>query len=286
MVLESLLGYEIKKPAELFGTGLFFSTIAVFLSSALFSHAPSMVVVTFMTIPSIYVLMNINSNKCEEEIGIHSFRELLHKNFDLVEMYLFLFLGMMVGVSFWFSVLPKDVVAVLFSEQLYNLQQIGVSTAYASVGMAASSSELFSLIAVNNLKLVILCAVLSFIFGSGAMFILSWNASVVGVAIGLLIVKLKAVGIATGAALAQGFATGIAYYILHLVPEVVAYFYAAIAGGFISLAMMKYRPFSHNSNKLLIISFALLGFAIVLIIIAAMIEVNISYPIQAGLKSL
>ena len=220
MIMDFLMGTEMKKPLHLFLVGVFLSSIAVFISLALFVHAPSMVVVTFMTLPAIYVFTNLLKQKSVQETKIHSISKLFEANADLAELYLLLFLGMSVGIAFWYSVLPQGMTEVLFSEQLFNLQQLGVSTGAAVPSASATTGDIFMLIAANNIKLVVLCAIMSFIFGAGALFILSWNASVVGVAVGILITKIKAAGASIPLAIAQGFSVGTAYYILHLVPEV------------------------------------------------------------------
>ena len=275
MIMDFLMNIEIKKPWHLFLVGLFISSISVFISVALFAHAPSMVVVTFMTLPAIYVFTNLLKKKSIQESKLHSIRKLFETNTDIAELYLFLFIGMAVGVAFWYSVLSKDVTQLLFSEQLYNLKQIGVPTG------SATSMDVFMTIAVNNVKLVVLCTIMSFIFGAGSLFILSWNASVVGVAVGLLIGRIKAAGTILPLAIAQGFTLGTAYYILHLIPEVVAYFYASVSGAFIASAMMRYKPFSSNSNRLIGVAMLLLGIAVTLILVGATIETQISHAIQA-----
>jgi len=278
MVLEFLIQYELKKPLHLFLTGVFFSSVSVMISAALFSHAPSMVVVAFMTLPLVYVFTDILKSESVREADTHDLKTLFFENIDLAKIYLYLFLGMVVGISVWFTILPKEILANIFSEQLYNLNQIGVTTGFAT------NPEVFTLIALNNIKLVLLCTLLSFVFSAGALFILSWNASVVGVAIGSLVSRLQATGQAAGIALAQGLGLGTAYYILHLVPEVVAYFYASVAGAFISSAMLRYEPFSKPSNRLMVIALALVCISIALILLGALVEIQISHQIQAALK--
>jgi uncharacterized membrane protein SpoIIM required for sporulation len=278
MVLEFLVGYELKKPPQLFLTGVFFSSVSVLVSAALFSHAPSMVVVAFMTLPMVYIFTGILREEAMHETESHELKVLVKENMDLAEIYLYLFLGMVVGVAIWFAVLPKPVISNLFSEQLYNLGQIGVPTGFAV------NPEVFSLIAINNIKLVVLCALLSFVFSAGALFVLSWNASVVGVAVGSVIYRLQEAGTASGVAVAQGITLGTAFYILHLVPEVLAYFFASVAGAFISSAMMRYEPFSKPSNRLVGIAVALLGVSIAFILLGAVIETYISHQIQLVLR--
>lgn len=282
MSLDFLLGLELRKPLHLFAIGIIFSSIAIFISSALFSHSPSMVVITFMTLPSVYVFTRFLNSKSEEETKAQDIKKLFKINTDIAELYLFLFLGMSVGITIWFSVLPYETLSLVFSEQIWNLEQLGVATGL--VTGSAINPDIFAIIAVNNIKLVLLCAIMSFIFGAGALFILSWNASVVGVAVGTLITKMRMDGISVFLATFKGFSIGTAYYLLHLVPEVVAYFYAAVAGAFISSAMMRYKPFSKSSNKLVGISLALIGVSVALILFAAVIEIQVSYVIQSALK--
>ena len=278
MVLEFLVGYELKKPLHLFLTGVFFSSVAVMISAGLFSHSPSMVVVAFMTLPLVYIFTGILRSEAMHESRANNLKDLLIENMDLAKIYLYLFLGMVVGIAMWFVILPQDVITNLFAEQLFNLGQIGVAT-----GLAVKT-EIFSLIALNNIKLVLLCTLLSFVFSSGALFILSWNASVVGVAVGSMMIRMQQAGSAAGVALAQGLGAGTLYYLLHLIPEVVAYFYASVAGAFISSAIMRYEPFSSQSNRLLAIALALVGISISLILLGALVEIHISHQIQAALQ--
>ncbi len=278
MVLEFLLGYELRKPLHLFATGAFFSSIAVFISAALFAHAPSMVVVSFMTLPLVYVYTNVLRSSSAHESKKDSFSHLWKDNIKIAEDFIFLFLGMTIGVAVWFAIMPHETLGTLFAEQIYNLNQIGVSTGFTTY------SDVFMLIASNNIKLVLLSSLMSFVFAAGALFILSWNASVVGVAIGTLVNKLRVAGEVAPLALGKGLGVGTAFYILHLVPEVVAYFYAAVAGAFISAALMRYEPLSRPSNRLLMISGGLIAVAIGLILFAAFIEIQISHQIQLALR--
>jgi len=277
MVLEFLLGYEFNRPAHIFGTGLFFSSIAVFISAALFAHAPSMVVVTFMTLPLVYVYTSLLRDRSAHEAKDDSLGHLWEDNIKIAEDFMFLFLGMTVGVAIWFSILPSEMLANLFSEQLYNLNQIGVATGFGI------RPDVFATIALNNVKLVLLSALMSFVFSAGALFILAWNASVVGVAVGILINKARLAGTPAALALGQGLGLGTAYYLLHLIPEVVSYFYAAVAGAFISTALLRYEPLSRKSNRLLAISGAMIAASIALILLAAIVEIQISHSIQSVL---
>ena len=277
MILESILGMELKKPFHLFFTGIIFATIAVFLSQSLFPHSPSMPMIMFLTLPSIYVFTNVLKKKGLQEGKVKSLKELFDVNSDIIEMYIILFLGMTFGLAFWFSVLPQNTVDVLFSEQLYNLRLINPTLG------AYHAESVFNIIAVNNIKLVVLCAVLSFIFGAGALFILPWNASLIAAAIGTIIKGIQLKGASLPVSLLTGFPIAASYYMLHLIPEIVAYFMAAMGGAMISSAMIRYKPFSDLSKKVMLISFGLIGIAVGLILLGALIEIHISYVIQKAI---
>ena len=47
------------------------------------------------------------------------------------------------------------------------------------------ASEIF----INNMGVLFLCIIFSFLYGAGAIFILTWNASVIAAAIGSFIVE-------------------------------------------------------------------------------------------------
>jgi uncharacterized membrane protein SpoIIM required for sporulation len=279
MVLEYILSFK-ENPKHLFVSGFLYSTIAILLASAIFPRAPSMVVVTFMTLPSIYIFTQYFKELSLEELHSKSSWDIFRMNFKLAENYIYLFLGMSMGVTVWFSVLPKEMLANIFSEQIWNLEQLGRATNL--VTGAATSSDLLSQIMYNNIRLVTLCCIMSFVFGAGSLFILSWNSSIIGVAIGSIIYRFRTAG--TEFAFFSGVAMGISYFTLHLIPEVLAYFYAAIAGAFISTAVMRYKPFSEQSNKLLKISAGLFLVAVGFIVAGAFIEVFISYNIQLFLR--
>jgi len=277
MVLEYLLSFR-ENPKHLMISGFLYSTIAILIASAIFPRSPSMVVVAFMTLPCVFIFTQYFRELRVHEIHSKSNWDIFRMNFKLAENYLFLFLGMAIGVTVWFSILPKEMLSNIFAEQIWNLEQLGRVT-HLATGSAVGGG-LLQEIAYNNIRLVLLCCILSFVFGAGSLFILSWNASVIGVAIGSIIYRLKTVGAATEFAFFNGLAMGVSYFALHLIPEVLAYFYGAIAGAFISAAVMRYKPFSKESNKLLTIAGGLFLVAVGFILIGTFIEVFISYNIQ------
>jgi len=278
MVLEFIVEKELKKPVNLLLTGILLSCIAIVISLSLFVRTPSLVLVAFMTLPAIYIFTKLFEKESTAELKAKTTLELIKKNKDVIEMYTILFIGMSIGIALWYAFMPRETLSVLFSEQLYNLNQLGVSTGFYT------SSSIFNVIVENNAKLVLLSAALSFIFGAGALYILSWNASVVGSAVGTLIYGIRTAESNSAIGLLKGLGLGAAFYILHLIPEVIAYFNAAIAGAIISVAIMRYQPLTKHSNKLIFAGLFLIALSLILIVFAAMLEVGISHQIQSILN--
>ena len=105
----------------------------------------------------------------------------------------------------------------------------------------------------------------SLIFGAGAIFILVWNASVIAAAIGLFA--------------KQGlFGLPCAYlrYLFHGIPEIAAYFVAALAGGIISVAIIRKDLREERLWGILQDSLLLFIIAIVILIISGLMEVYLT----------
>ena len=107
--------------------------------------------------------------------------------------------------------------------------------------------------------------VFSLIFGAGAIFILAWNASVIAAAIGIF-----------SKSSLSNLPLGIIRYMIHGIPEIGSYFTGALAGGIISIAIIKHDLKSEKFWIILQDSLNLIILAVVLLIIAALIEVFIT----------
>ena len=103
------------------------------------------------------------------------------------------------------------------------------------------------------------------IFGAGAIFILAWNASVISAAIGIF-----------SKSDLTNLPLGLVRYMVHGIPEIGAYFAGALAGGIISIAVIKHDI---NSEKFWIIlqdSLNLVILSVVVLFLAALMEVFIT----------
>jgi len=123
------------------------------------------------------------------------------------------------------------------------------------------SMGLFQRIVLNNVSVLLISFLFSFLFGAGAIFILSWNASVLSTAIGL---AAKTIGGVHGLPLA------VLIFFPHGSLEILAYFIGAIAGGLVSAAVTRKRSkyFWHVVRD----SLMLVAIAALLLLVAGVIE--------------
>ena len=131
-------------------------------------------------------------------------------------------------------------------------------------GMTGAATELmpsFGPILNNNLRVMFFSFFFSLILGAGAVFIIVWNASILGVAIGK-----DATSILDIPALSS-------LYVMHGVPEIAGYVAAALAGGLISVAIIR-RHGTDVLNKVLIDALYIIIFAVFSIVLAAFIEAS------------
>jgi|TARA_B100002003_G_scaffold249088_1_gene284471 uncharacterized membrane protein SpoIIM required for sporulation len=270
MVLESLVNpfTAEKHPWEMFFIGLLYNTIAIFLALWIFPSHASLIMV-FLTVlacvPFIYATI-----KMEEEYDLKVTKEiLLMKEHSRVLFFLmFLFLGIVASVSFWYVVLPTSLQSTLFVVQSNTIQAINQHV----TGNAISTSNIFFKIFVNNFKVLLFCLLFSFFYGSGAIFILTWNASVIGVAIGNFISS----NISQFSTYFTVVPLALMRYMTHGLFEVGAYFAAGLAGGIISIAVIRHDFGTQRFSHVLLDSIDLVIVSLILLLFAAIIEVFIT----------
>jgi len=133
----------------------------------------------------------------------------------------------------------------------------------------------------NNFKVMLFCLFFSFFYGAGAIFILTWNASVIGAAVGSFVKeKLAALALSAGSTnifhYFQFFSLGLARYAIHGIPEIAAYFIAGLAGGIISVAMVNRDLDSNKFHIILKDALELSLIAILILVVAAFMEVYLT----------
>lgn len=279
MVLESIL-FPLKaekQPWEMFFIGLVYTSAAIFLSLWIFEKEASMVMVFFAVMAALPIIYNTLKLEEFKDVELANERLRLKQHSKAILVFLFLFLGMTVAFVFWYTVLPSSTVAFLFQKQAQTITNVNNQIA----GNAVAQLTLFSKILMNNLKVLAFCILFSFIYGSGAIFILTWNASVIATAIGNFIrTNIAHYALALGSVNAftyfQVISLGLLRYFIHGLPEIIAYIYGALAGGIISVAVIRRHFQTKNFFSILVDASDLLLLAIGFLILAAFIEIYLT----------
>ena len=278
MVIESLVdpAKAEGRPWEMFFLGFLYASVAIFLSLWIFEDYSSLVMVfltVFASIPVVYNLIKIEERKDSE---ITSERLLLKEHGKALAVLVFLFLGYVASFSLWFVLLPESTVGTMFNVQLETIRSINAGAVGLNVG-----SDFVMQIFSNNVRVMVFCILFAFLFGAGAIFILTWNASVIAAAIGSFIrnnleVYTQAAGLGKLTGYFHVGTLGLMRYMIHGIPEILAYFAAGLAGGIISIAVIRHDFGTKNFNKILFDSLDLIVIAILILFIAAIMEVFVT----------
>jgi len=285
-MLESLINPKKaeRKPWEMLLIGFLYGFVSlfivnfVFMKSDIFANHSSILIILFTTIlclPFFYYLILYEEKK---EIKLKQERKILKEHARAILALLFLFLGLIFSYTLFALIMPEEITKKNFETQIYtyctinmpyNIQSCIDFVAEGKINIPKSKPEFKLLIKrffdifFNNLYVLLFSLMFSFIFGTGAIFILSWNASVIAVAISSL-------------AKAKNFVIAFIHYMLHGLPEISSYFIGGLAGGIISTAMIKHEYRNKEFWIVLQDSIDLILIAILLLILAAIIEVVIS----------
>lgn len=173
----------------------------------------------------------------------------------IIKTYSYYFLGIIVIFSLLFALLPEDHSSKIFSAQVNELKAIRSLGSGRAIGGCG-----FFCILKNNMGVLVLATLFSFVFGAGAIYVITWNASIIGVLIGiaakegagqLTTISVPAAlppvcgsaidsvcSVAGGPNILISYMIALPCSILALVPhgifEIGAYFMAGLAGGIIS----------------------------------------------------
>ncbi|MBT4334763.1 stage II sporulation protein M [archaeon] len=275
MTLESFINpfKAVKHPWVMFFVGAVYATIAMFLAAIIFKDHSSLIMV-FLTVLAAVPLM-YKTMKMEEgaDMRINDEVKLLKRHSKVIKFLLFFFLGLVVAYTFWFIALPESVVQSLFSVQMDTIKTINSDV----VGNVVSPFTVFLQIFLNNFKVLLFCLLFAFFYGAGAIFILTWNASVISAAMGEFIKnKLADVASVNAVHYVQAFSLGLARYAIHGIPEIGAYFIGGLAGGIISVAMINRDLETTHFNRIMLDSINLSLIAILILVIAALLEVFVT----------
>jgi uncharacterized membrane protein SpoIIM required for sporulation len=276
MVLESLITPVAaeKRPLQMTVLGFVYATVGILLALWVFKTESSLVMVFLTSMAAIPLVFN--TINLEEEKDMEGMEEswLLKEHGKALEAFVFLFVGMTVAFALWYVILSPALVTILFKTQGATIKTINPG----ATGFATSSFATFTKIFLNNVRVLIFCILFSFLYGAGAIFILAWNGSVIGAAIGNFIRTNLAyaadhVGLAKVGHYFSVISFGLFKYVLHGIPEILAYFVAGLAGGIISIAAIRHDFGTQKFEHILLDSADLLLLSLIILFLAGVLEV-------------
>ena len=265
-MFESILSIEEveKKPWLMFVWAVVLASIAVLIAGQISYKVPvagqwlnlsGLFSVMFVIIPSAYYLtqwIKREERLEENDIKKHHKIDFWGRHGNYIMIYLFFFAGLTLAFSVWAFALPGDFFQVQ-SSKINQIQGVTGALTHADFGS-------FVRILSNNLQVTSFAFLFSLFFGAGAVFIITWNASILGVYISQLsrhVLEIPWWGL---------------FFLPHGIPEIGGYLFAGLAGGIISAAILR-----KNDKKVLRIivldAMKLLVVAVAMIVAGAAIEV-------------
>lgn len=250
-----------RHPLEIIVLAFLYTSISMFLSLWIFPTYSSLMMIFLSVISCLYLAQGIYIQEEKKERKKVDETSLLRAHFKTLIFFIALFLGFLFAFIFWILVLPEPTVSTLFSLQKANvpqIQEITGNTVYYNT---------FSAIFFNNIRVMFLSLLFALFYGAGAIFILAWNASILGFVIGNLVKNVW--GLAA-------LPIAVTKYFVHGIPEMFAYFAAALAGGILFVALLRGEIGGDKARRMFFDFFILIGAAILILIGAALIETFIS----------
>jgi len=265
---------------EMFFIGLFYASLSILLVNWIFSSDPvlskysGILIVTFCVMFSMPFMFYAIKLEEEKDLRIEGFSRILKEHSKALMAFMWLFFGFIVAFSFWYIVFPSSNIlrAQIETYCMINrpgnfnecIEQYGISGAKKTTGFLTSKEKLIAIFT-NNVYVLIFTLIFSLVFGAGAIFILSWNASVISAAVGIF----SKGGI-------HDLPLGIARFMIHGFFEIASYFAGALAGGIISVAVIRHDVRNEKFWSILQDSLNLIILSIILLFFAALIEVFIT----------
>jgi uncharacterized membrane protein SpoIIM required for sporulation len=270
-----------RKPWEMLFIGMIYASISLLLVTFIFSKDfvlgdyGGMLVVTFTVIcslPFMYYIIRLEEGK---DIEIDGEGKLIKEHTKAIQALMWLFLGFIIAFAFWYILLP-NYTETNFNAQIKVFCQINSPTSYDSCikmhglatgidGNVGAKENILLSIITNNVYVLIFTILFSLIFGAGAIFILAWNASVIAVAMGIF-----------SKSELFNLPVSLARYMIHGIPEIASYFIGALAGGIISVAVIRRDLEGERKWKIMEDALVLVIIAIVILVIAGLIEVYVT----------
>ncbi|MFH0929390.1 MAG: stage II sporulation protein M [Candidatus Aenigmatarchaeota archaeon] len=263
MVLESILPVKkvIRNPVEMFIFSMIITFASIYLAELIFPGPSTGKIITlFITVavtPMIYGLFK-EDEKVERDCAEHKNKKSFFDRHDeIIWCFSFLFLGVFLAVFTVAVLAPEAYVTSMFDDQMSEIERV------TSISGSFSVASILNIIIMNNLRVMALSFVLSFLLGSGAVVIMAWNASILGLYLASFVRQ----------GLMEEFVMRTVGLIPHAPIEIMAYFLAGIAGGIISVGLIREKLMSKEFGLIFKDALILMGLAVLAVLIGAVIEV-------------
>lgn len=265
MVLESIIPVKkvIKNPIDMLIFSIIISLASIYLADLIFPGVSTGKIITlFITVgitPMIYGVFRKEEEIEREEAEKKIDKKFFERHGETILIFSLLFLGVFLAI-FVVSVFSDEAyVRYIFEDQLKEIERV---TSLSQTGYFIKS-EILQIIIENNLRVMGLSFLLSFLLGSGAVIILAWNASILALYLSSFLRK----------GLIEEFIVRSISLIPHAPVEILAYFLAGIGGGILSVGLIREKLFSREFFLVFRDSLILLGLAVLAVFIGAFIEV-------------
>ncbi len=252
-----------RHPFEIFIIGAFYSSLSIILGLWIFKESTSMAIIFLTTLSCLYVVQGAIKMEEKKEKNYETESWTLQQHKPIAILILMLFIGFTFSSALWALFLPQETSQAVFHLQSSAIEQIKLITGKA-VDTTASFQGIFN----NNIKIILVSLIFALFYGAGAVYIIAWNASVMGFVIGSI--SRETFGLV---ALPIAFAK----YFLHGIPEMLAYILASVAGGILYFAFIKGDLTNRDKLKRIIVDVAsLIVISILLLLFSAILEVYVS----------
>ncbi len=285
MVLESIIGERNvrKKPFLIFLITLAISVGSIISAYFVFPSHASVLSVSFITIGLVPMIHNVLvKEEFEETLRRKTAQTFFARHLNLIKMYVWIFAGVILAFSIVYVASPSSMREVLFQEQINVFCSItgqqfcesGIpqsitarfsETAFNSCQNPGTRNLIscFSFIFFNNIIVFFFIILLSLLYGAGAIFIIVWNASILGLFFGelfLLAHHIQWVGFLQGMLIGHG------------PPELLGYIFIALAGAIISAMVSRKQFLRHEFLTVMSDVIFLVFLAVFSIFYGAMLE--------------
>lgn len=262
MALYSVLDPEYikRKPVYALIVAAFFVGFGFVSAFFIFPAEFSISIISFSSLFLLpFVLQILETERLKKGVSKERIKGIFSRHHGTTVFFIFIFFGMSIEYMLLFGFVHPAIGNVAFEQQL--------GLVFRSPAGYFSSTDVFWEIVANNIRLVFISILLSMVYGIGSIFILNYNASIVGMIYGSSIRRV------VWSSYYPVFPNPL-WYLPHIILEILAYLFASIAGAIIyksiKLGERSYSSFFRDAGVFIAISIAL-------IFIAGYIEVTVPF---------